>query len=411
MPAGGSLEIPVRILFLNDYADLADAPAFQLDKLRRAVCAAGHETLFLATNAPFSKQPDFAESVRCKGFVGRLQTLSQTVNPFAYAMLRRTLAEFRPHIVHIRMFMWQLSPTILSLLEDVPVVFQASIYKAVCPTGRKILPSGAPCSYPAGAACLREKCLTPQSWALMMAQRALLARWRHRIDRTVTLSDRMKSVFEACGWPVDAVIPNGVDLRAARPPLVGPPTIGYAGRLDREKGIFVLIDAIARLRDRLPGVKLKVLGDGPDRARAAEAAAAAGIDAHFYGFLPREDMEAVLGDVWVQAVPSLWEEPFGNVTTEAMMRGAAVVASAVGGQIDIVADGETGRLTPPGDAAALAEAVRVYLEDRALAEAHGAAGRKRVLRSFTNEAVRDAYLLMYETMLADNARGKAASQT
>jgi glycosyltransferase involved in cell wall biosynthesis len=85
-------------------------------------------------------------------------------------------------------------------------------------------------------------------------------------------------------------------------------------------------------------------------------------------------------------VPSAWAEPFGLVAVEAMQAGRPVIASAAGGLADIVVDGETGLLTPPGDPAALAAALRRLLADKALREAMGEAGRRRAA-AFTPAAI------------------------
>nr|WP_246408596.1 glycosyltransferase family 4 protein [Parvularcula dongshanensis] len=188
-------------------------------------------------------------------------------------------------------------------------------------------------------------------------------------------------------------------MAARRPPLGEAAVLGYAGRLDREKGVFVLLDAAARLAARGP-LKLLIAGDGPDAAALKTRSAELGLDVRFTGHLGRAEMEAALAPAWVQVVPSLWEEPFGNVTTEAMMRGTAVVASNGGGQAEIVKDGVTGRLVPPGNAEALAGALSPYTKDRALAEAHGEAGRQRAIDAFSDQATQRRYLALYEDLLA-----------
>ena len=86
----------------------------------------------------------------------------------------------------------------------------------------------------------------------------------------------------------------------------------------------------------MPDLRLTIVGDGPDRAALEAEAQARGLHARFTGQLAREAMEDALRAAWVQAVPSVWDEPFGNVSTEAMMRGTAVVAGAVGGQLGFV---------------------------------------------------------------------------
>jgi glycosyltransferase involved in cell wall biosynthesis len=139
------------------------------------------------------------------------------------------------------------------------------------------------------------------------------------------------------------------------------------------------------LRRRVPEVRLIVAGDGPDRIGLERLAAELGIrDAvDFLGHVAQEQAEHALGAAWVQAVPSRWEEPFGLVAAEAMMRGTAVVASESGGLAEQVEPDATGYLAPAGDAGALARALERVVRDRDLAERLGASARVRALAELT----------------------------
>jgi glycosyltransferase involved in cell wall biosynthesis len=309
------------------------------------------------------------------------------------------------------MWLWQLSPLILPLLRRVPVVLQAATYKEICPTGLKLLPDGRECRDRAGRVCLRAGCVAVPTWLSTMLQLALVRRWRGAIDLPTALSARMTEVFAAAGWPGLTVLPNGVDAAAMRPPLAGPPRAAYAGRLSREKGVETLLDAFARIAGELPQARLMIAGTGPLEAALKARAAPLGARVAFLGHLPRPQMEAKFATAWVQVVPSLWHEPFGNVSTEAMMRGTAVIAADVGGQSDIVRDGRTGALVPPGDPAALAAALARYLGDRALAEAQGRAGRAVALAEYSRERNTAMVVEAYRTAIARfaaGARGRGA---
>ncbi len=136
--------------------------------------------------------------------------------------------------------------------------------------------------------------------------------------------------------------------------------VGYAGRLVSKKGVDVLISAMAIVLGNIPGARLLIAGDGPERRRLESQANDLGISGsvQFTGHLDATGTENALAAAWVQAVPSVWEEPFGLVAAESMMRGTAVVASRAGGLTEQVVEGETGYLVPPGDAGALAHAIR-----------------------------------------------------
>lgn len=397
---------------INDYATASGGAELQMLALRDGLRARGHAVRLFASSARLVKDYALQSDRTCHGRTDLGQVLTSTLNPDAWRRLRRELAEHPPDVVHIRMFLWQISPVILPLLRGLPVLFQPAVYKAICPNGMKLLPDGSACGYPAGAICLKTGCVRPPTWAAAMLQLRLLRRWRGNIDRVAALSARMAGLFEADGWGTVHVLGNGVDERAARPALGPDPVIVYAGRLSREKGVATLLDAYADLAGSIPGLKLRIAGTGPLEAELrARAAGLGGVE--FLGHLPRPRMEQEFDSAWVQVVPSLWHEPFGNVATEAMMRGTAVVASDVGGQSDIVRDGETGYLVPPGNAGALAERLQRIVADRDHAERLGRGGRRVALTDYARGAVLDrleaAYLATMETFQARGTSGKSAS--
>ncbi len=401
----------LRVLLINDYGTRTGGAELQMLALREGLRQRGHAVRLVTSDASLVPGSASVADRTCDGSTGRLQALSQTLNPSAWLTIRRELAEHPPDVAHLRMFLWQLSPLVLPALAGVPTLFQAAVYKAVCPNGMKLLPDGSICQVSPGRVCLSSGCLAPPTWASTMLQQRLLQRWRRHIDRVAVLSSQMARMFEAAGWGEVAVMGNGVDERPPREPLAEPAAIAYAGRLSREKGVETLLEAFRRLAADRPGLRLLLAGSGPLEPALRAAAAPLGERVVFLGHLSREAMEAAFGAAWVQVVPSLWHEPFGNVSTEAMMRGTAVVASDVGGQSDIVRDGGTGYLVPPGDAGALADRLARIVDDRALAEALGAEGRRVALAEYSREAVLDRLEAAYlETMEAfRRRRGEAAA--
>jgi glycosyltransferase involved in cell wall biosynthesis len=336
----------------------------------------------------------------CFGTTSRWQVLSQTLNFSAYFRLRAVLREFQPDVVHIRMFMWQLSPLILPLLKSFPCLYQTAVYKAICPLGTKVLPDGSACSFSPGKACLRSGCLTRQTWVVLMLQRWLWQRWRHCLDLVVALSHGMKRQLAAEGIEPIEVVYNGVPERPMRSPFTNPPTVAYAGRLVPEKGVEVLLRAIARVVVPIPQVRLLIAGQGPDHDRLRHLADQLGIGDRitWLGHLPRAEMERCFETAWVQVVPSCWEEPFGNVSTEAMMRGTAVIASRVGAQPEILQDELTGFLVNPGDQVDLAERLLTILSSVTVAETMGQAGRQRAMQEFSEARRTDRFLDLYHQL-------------
>jgi glycosyltransferase involved in cell wall biosynthesis len=173
--------------------------------------------------------------------------------------------------------------------------------------------------------------------------------------------------------------------RSARAALGLPPearVIGFVGRVVREKGVVELRDAWRALRDALPDARLVLVGPRePHDPIPPEVAA--GLEGDPRVTLAGQDRDTVrwFRAMDVVALPS-WREGFPVVPLEAAAMALPVVATRVPGCVDAVVDGVTGRLVPPRDPAALAAALRAYLDDPALRAAHGAAARARVLADF-----------------------------
>ncbi|CUX58795.1 MULTISPECIES: glycosyltransferase family 4 protein [Agrobacterium] len=164
------------------------------------------------------------------------------------------------------------------------------------------------------------------------------------------------------------------------------PLVGLFGRLSEWKGQHVFLDAIAAME----GVQAVIVGGalfGQEayEARIREQASRLGLDGRvrFLGF--RSDVPELMASMDAVAHTSIVAEPFGRVVVEAMMCGRPVVATRGGGVTEIIRDGETGLLVPPGDASALAAALGAILYDPALAQRLGESGREDVSDRFSLE--------------------------
>ena len=164
--------------------------------------------------------------------------------------------------------------------------------------------------------------------------------------------------------------------------------VGYVGRLAPEKRVDLLAGVAA-----LPGVRLVIVGSGPAQAAARRAMPGA----VFLGQRHGGDLARIYAtlDVFVHSGP---HETFGQTLQEAAASGLPVVAPAAGGPLDLVSDGVTGSLVPPGDSAALAGAVARLAADPGLRARQGRAARQRVLgRSWS--ALGDELIGHYEAVL------------
>ena len=190
------------------------------------------------------------------------------------------------------------------------------------------------------------------------------------------------------------VIHCGIDPAVFRPAAEpaganGEIRLACVGTLHEVKGQRFLVDACRRLVERGVELRCDFVGDGPDRASLERAARAAGLDGRvrFLGSLPREQVAACLRAVDVAVVPSVptrdgRREGIPVALMEAAASGKPVVASRLSGIPEAIADGAEGLLVPPGDAAALADALAALAADPELRRRLGAAARERMLRDF-----------------------------
>lgn len=211
----------------------------------------------------------------------------------------------------------------------------------------------------------------------------------NRLDVRIAVSPAAQAYAgQALGLPFQQfrVIPNGVDVdRFASaeplPELTDPtrPLLLFVGRLEPRKGLDVLIRAFLRVRAALPRVRLCVVGDGRQRQRCQDMIPESiRHDVRFVGRVSEEDKPRYFASAQLYVAPNTGAESFGIVLAEAMAAGVPVVASDIPGFRPVVRDGRAGRLVPPGDAPALAEAISTLLGTAALRRALATEGRRRV---------------------------------
>lgn len=212
------------------------------------------------------------------------------------------------------------------------------------------------------------------------------------------------------------VVYNGVDVarivrEAALPPPPGlgepaGPRIGMIGHLDWRKNPEVLLEAAPAIRRAVPGTHVLLVGAAPDaagesRLRGRIAALRLEDCVTVTGFLPNPFPVVRALDVVVHPA---WRDPFPLALLEAMALARPIVAAAVGGIPEMLVDGESGRLIPPGDARALAAAVIELLEDEARRRRLGEGGFVRLTTRFTLDGFATAMFAAFEEAIGFGAR-------
>ena len=265
------------------------------------------------------------------------------------------------------------------------------------------LPAAALAGVPLRVGSRRE--LNPDKTAAQIA----LQRHAYRCaDAVVANSSAARAQLEREGVAPDRVhvIPNGVTVERFTPvPGVRPVrTIVTVANLRREKAHDVLLRAAALLAPSHPHLSFVIAGDGPLAAELRDMARRLGLGdrVRFVGHV--EDVPSLLGSANAFVLPSI-SEAFPNAAIEAMAAGLPVVASAVGGLLELVDHGRTGLLVPPSDPSALAAAIASLDADPERASRLGAAAREDVAHRYSFDRMVRSFEDLYLTRL-----GLAASQ-
>jgi glycosyltransferase involved in cell wall biosynthesis len=234
-------------------------------------------------------------------------------------------------------------------------------------------------------------------------QHALLTRCLHRhvaVSRFV--ASRLRDRFHVPPGKI-VVIPNAATMGATARPAprselardVGGPVVLTVARLDGQKGITHLLDAVATL----PNASFAIAGDGPNRAALEQRAATLGVSDRVRFLGHRHDVPALLAAADLFVLPSLYEGLPLSVL-EAMAAGVPVVATAIGGTDEVVRDGETGTLVPPANSEALAAAIGRALADRDRASRLALAARSLVAREYSVASMVGSVSRLYDELLA-----------
>ena len=279
-------------------------------------------------------------------------------------ILRQAIQEFQPDVVHIHNFFPRISPSVhyLCRRKNIPAVQTLHNYRLFCP-GATFFRNERSCedcknklfAWPAlRNRCYRDNFLATAAVVLMNFVHRLLKTWGRTVTRYITLTEFARLQFVSAGLPSDrlSVKPNFSMVDPGRGDGRGGYAL-YVGRLSKEKGVQTLIDGWRQLSASYP---LKIVGDGPLMDTVARAAGSMeGLE--YLGGRSHSGTLELMREAAFLVIPSICYEGFPLVAAEALSAGLPIVGSRIGSIAEIVRDGDTGRLFPPGDATSLATQV------------------------------------------------------
>jgi glycosyltransferase involved in cell wall biosynthesis len=372
----------------------------------------GHEALFFGhrhpsmSSAPHSEFfPDPVEFESVRG-LAKVRTAARIVaNRDAAKKFGSLLDLARPDIVHAHNIYAGLTPRILdeATFRSVPSVLTLHDYKLACPS-YLMLRRGEVCDACVGSTfvhCLARRCHKESLLASAVTTveaifNALTRKWQ-QARLLICPSKFVRELMIRHGYSPGKLrhVPNGIDLAEWPRSSAEDGYVLYVGRLSAEKGIEILVRA--SVGTPLP---MRIVGDGPERARLEELAARLRANVHFEGHQEPYRVRAMLQGASALVAPSVWNENAPMTVIEAMATGKPVVASRIGGIPEMVRDGETGVLVPPGDVDSLRAALTKLAKNRGARTEMGRAGRELAEREYSLDRHAERICSIYEEALA-----------
>ena len=402
-----------RLLAINNYFyRRGGAESVFLDHIE-LFAAAGWEVVPFAmrhpANLPSAWSEYFVSEIEYGGAGGPFTKAKQAAKVIysleARRHIRALIRRAPPTIAHAHNVYHHISPSIFGALkaEGVPLVMTAHDLKVACPA-YKMLSHGRVCERCQGGRihnvllnrCVKDSALVSGLVLLETLVHRGLGLYRDSIDRLIAPSRFYRDKLVEWGWDANriAYIPNCIDASQYSPATHEGDYVVYAGRLAPEKGLATLVRAAALARQRFV-----LAGSGPEEPALRKLAEKLGADVTFTGHLGKPELKRLIGEARALILPSEWYENAPISVLEAYALGRPVIGTRIGGIPELVADGQTGLLVEPGNAAMLADALAALAALPPSARtALGATGRDWVAREFSPDIYRDRTMALYEAL-------------
>lgn len=415
----------MRFLFANKFYYEAGGQEVYLNELAGILGSHGHEVVPFAMKHPknwesayeqyFVTQADLSDTSVRGGLLKKAALLPKLIYSAEAASKIADLADrTRPDIAHLFSIAYQLTPSIIKPLvrRGVPIVVSVNEYKLVCPNQRLYIQDRRQvCEKCLGSRyynapltrCIKGSFVASAVGALETYLYEAMGTFSRDVDMFIVATDFMGGLLKGVGIPPERItkLPNPLRIREYMPSYEDEGYIMYFGRLSSEKGVNTLIDAVRKL----PDVKLKVVGDGPDEPAMKKAVAGWGADnIEFTGPVWGEGLKELLAGARFVVVPSEWYENSPYVICQSFAMGKPVIGSNISGGIpELVKDGRNGFLFEACDAADLSEKIKTLYFEPGLASKMGMNARADAEAWFGEESSYRGFMEVYNIVLGRRA--------
>jgi glycosyltransferase involved in cell wall biosynthesis len=385
----------VKILLIHNHYSHAGGEDEVFHRERALLRSTGHHVIEYTRHS--------AEVVE-GGIWANAATALQTINAVeSVEDLRSLLQKEKPDVAHFHNTFPLISPGAYYPCREagIPVIQTLQNYRLICPAAT-LRRNGAICEECLDGSllrgvlhgCYRGSRPASAAVALMLAIHRRMNTWTKLVDRYVSPSEFVRRKFVQSGMPREriSVKPNFVYPDPGARTGKGEYAL-YIGRCSPEKGVGTLLQAWTLVGKDIP---LRIVGDGPvKKALQAQGEKAHLANVRFEGWIPQEEVRAILEHAAFLIFPSEWYEPFGLGIAEAFARGVPVIASPLGAVMEIVESGKTGLHFIPGDPKDLAAKVEWAWTHPTEMKAMGVAARAEYQAKYTAKRNYDLMMEIY----------------
>jgi glycosyltransferase involved in cell wall biosynthesis len=407
----------MRILMINDHLQLSGGGDAVLRLERQAYENAGHEVYSFSHGEEIPKNMSERDTVCLESKERILQKAGKFIgSTYVYRNLKRLLFQIRPHLVRVHLVS-KYPAAIYPALEGFRVIQTLHGPNLFCASSwGNLRLDGGECEMGIGYKCWSRGCVSLCAMALYSQ---LYIRLRPWLKKAVTLyhcpSINILKSAKLLRLGPTMHIPLAIDetfMATDAANHQGTPTILYVGSLIEEKGLLYVPEALSRIKQRIPDVKLIICGRGPLRERLDREIAKRSLQTNveFKGFVDHSKIVELYRQAMVLICPSIYNEQFGLVGPEALACGVPCVGSNLGGIPEWLHDNEWGYLVEPRDAIALGDRVAELLSNRELRLRFGAQGRIFTKCEYNPAVYSDTWLKIVERYAEEPVIAKRGRQ-
>jgi glycosyltransferase involved in cell wall biosynthesis len=339
------------------------------------------------------------DSGELEGIRGKLKAFFLSLySPWGWRAIKSAIQQHKPEVVHVHEFYPFFSPWIFQACQmaGVPVVMTCHDFRIICPIG-SCLRDGRICEMcreKSDLWCVLNNCRDNIFESLSYAMRHFLVQklklYHKNITLFITLTEFAQKKLVRYGFPEErfAVVGNPATINNSNIPRSPGQYFAYVGRLSKEKGVDVLLDA-----GRMTGLPVRIAGD---HAACTDMVKEAPTNAEFVGFLKQDQLAQFYENTRCLVLPSTCYEMFPLVLLEAMSFRVPVIAANIGGIPEIIEDGKSGLLFEPGNAEDLARKMQYLWENPGLGREIGQKGWERAKQKYHTDVYYSQLIAAYK---------------